>query len=249
VTFKLPKVTDISVKVNGRRIKGSYSIILGNLVVYYRGRTSSIRKPETDLDAVASQVLEELIRQTRAETEAAPNDLPPHIRAAAAKCVEDFEEDRRIRRLIDSFGPSIVGSDAHMQVSWLCLNVLTPVVPAWKSVCDDDAPEQILAELRGGMSDPSRAVGWERAERPLVGRRNGIPIGDCNACWIEPIARGVAGCANYLRTANVASAVTAIQEAWTAYNEGCWPQSEQRTFEKWFVDVALVYACRARPAP
>lgn len=216
--------------------------MLGNLVVYFRGRTSSIRKLTEDVNRVALQLLTELIHRTLAETKAAANDLPSQIQSAALECVEDFEDRGRIHTLIEAFGAQEVGSHAHRQVSWLCLNVLDPVVPAWKTICDDDAPEQILAELRAWMVDSTRAVDWNRARRQLVGTQGGVRIQDCNACWIEPIARGVAGCANYLHTANIDSAVTTVEDSWAASTEGCWPQSEERTFEKWFVDVAVVNA-------
>ncbi len=51
--FKLPEVTDIETEVDGRAVSGSYSVMLGDLVVYYRGHTSSRRKPAAGIREVA----------------------------------------------------------------------------------------------------------------------------------------------------------------------------------------------------
>lgn len=116
-------------------------------------------------------------------------------------------------------------------------------------MCDDDAPEGILAELRQWLDDRSQPVDWDSAEQPLVARCDGVKIVDCVACRVEPIANALAKCAGYLRTANIDSAVRTISDAWGAHAEGCWPEDEERPYEQWFVEVALPRAYQRKGLP
>jgi len=248
MTFKLPEVTDIEADVDGRRVTGAYSVMLGDLVVYYNGHTSSIRKPTRNMRELAIEMLQELARKNYIGIESVPSELPQHIREAAVKYANCPDDDELIRELIVSFGPSTVGSDVHVQVSWLCVNAVQPIAPFWKAMCDDDTPEQTLLKLRRWMNDRAQPVDWELARRTLVGYRDGRRIEDCDACRVEPIAKALASCADYLHTAHLESAVETILEAWGAYSEGCWPESEERPFERWAVEVAIPNAYHSRPA-
>ncbi|HEY0076867.1 MAG TPA: hypothetical protein VGB77_22475, partial [Abditibacteriaceae bacterium] len=132
------------------------------------------------------------------------------------------------------------------QICWLCINALQPIVPCWKAICDDDAAQQMLDELQRWLNDHSSPINWKMARRPLVARRDGIKIVDCDACRVEPIANALAHCADYLRTANPDSAAKVILEVWGAHAEGCWPEDEDRSYEQWFIEVALpnAYQCQ-----
>ena len=245
--FSLPKVTDLEISVDGRTVTGAYSVVLGDLVVYYNGHTASVRKPETNVYETAMQMLQDLVRQNYIEIDRVPGELPEPIRKAAVEYVNSFDEDAPIRELIKAFGQADIGSQVHTQVSWLCINALQPIVPFWKAICDDDAPQQLLAELLRWMNDRSYRINWETARQPLIARRDGLKIVDCDACRVEPIANALAHCAAYLQTANSDSAVKVILEAWGAHAEGCWSEDETRPYEQWFIEVALpnAYQCRA----
>jgi hypothetical protein len=247
--FSLPKVTGIEISVDGRTVTGAYSLVLGNLVVYYNGRTSSVRKPETNMHETAIEMLQDLVRQNYIEISKVPPELPEPIRIAAAEYVNSFDDDEPIRELIKAFGQATINSHVHTQISRLCINALQPIVPCWKAICDDDAAQQMLAELQRWLNDRSYPINWETARRPLVARRDGIKIVDCDACRVEPIATALAHCADYLQTANTDSAVKVILEAWGAHAEGCWPEDEDRSYEQWFIEVALpnAYHCGSSP--
>ena len=244
--FSLPEVTDIEIAMDGRTVAGAYSVMLGNLVVYYNGRTSSVSKPESNVHETAIQMLQDLVRQNYIEINRVPSELPEPIRQAAAAYVNSFDDDEPIRELLNAFGQSDSGSHVHTQVCWLCINALQPIVPCWKTICDDDAAQQILAELQRWLKDRSYLINWEAARQPLVARRGGIKIEDCDACRVEPIANALAHCADYLQTAHTDSAVKVILEAWGAHAEGCWPADEERPYEQWFIEVALpkAYQCQ-----
>jgi hypothetical protein len=246
MTYGLPESFDIETEIDGRCFDGAYSIVFGDLVVYYNGHTSSARKPQTNTREIAIRMLQELVRVHYVEIDLIPSDLPERIRNAAFEYVNSFDDDEPIRKLIQAFGESTVGSEVHTQISWLCVNALQPIVPFWKAMCDDDGPERTLADLRLWLKDRSHSVDWESARQPALALCDGIKIEDCDACRAEPIAKAVANCADYLQTADTDAAVKTILHAWGAHAEGCWPQDEERPFERWFVEVALPNALRCR---
>ncbi|HEY0076347.1 MAG TPA: hypothetical protein VGB77_19770, partial [Abditibacteriaceae bacterium] len=102
--FSLPEVTDIEIAFDGRKVTGAYSVVLGDLVVYYNGRTLSIRKPETNMHETAIEMLQDLVRQNYIEISRVPGELPEPIRKAAAEYVNSFDDDEPIRELIKAFG-------------------------------------------------------------------------------------------------------------------------------------------------
>src|SRR5687768_9341442 len=120
--FLLPKVTNIETSVGGRLVAGAYSVMLGDLVVYYNGHTSSVRKPETDVHETAIQMLQHLVRQNYIEISGVPTELPEPIRKAATEYVNSFDDEEPIRELIQAFGQSNLNAHVHTQVSWLCIN-------------------------------------------------------------------------------------------------------------------------------
>jgi len=245
MTFKLPEVFDIYTKVDGRRVKGSYAFVLG-LTVYYKGDAETVPKPEReeDVPVVAKQVLQQLVKKRNAEFGCVPEDLPAAIRQAATGYLDSFDDEDQIRALVSSFGVIEVGSDAHQQVSCLVLNALIPIVPCWEELCDDNAPVETHNKLMAWISDRLESIDWETAEQVVVAKRNGERIGDCDACRVEPIARAVAACAKFIRGADISDAVDAISNADYAHSEGCWPNQEKRSFQRWLVENALPKAYR-----
>ncbi|MGV3484772.1 MAG: hypothetical protein ACO1RT_10170 [Planctomycetaceae bacterium] len=245
MAFKLPEVFDVYTKVDGRRVKGSYAFVLG-LTVYYKGDAENVRRPEReeDVPVVARQVLEGLVRKRKAQTGAAPDNLPAPVRRAATAYLDSFDDDMAVRRLVSSFGDFQTNPESHDQVSCLLLNALVPIVPCWADLCDDRAPVETHRRLKEWYIDRARPVDWEDAEKIAVGRRNGEVISDCDACRVEPVARAVAACAKFIHKADVSNAVDAICNADYAHAEGCWPRQEERSFQRWLVEEAVPKACR-----
>lgn len=247
MTLEIPDFTDIEVEIDGRRFRGAYSVMLGDLVVYYNGHTSSVRKPVANLHEVAVDLLRELVRENHVDKSSLPSELPQAIRDAAIAYVNGFDDDTLIRDLIESFGPAPVGSVAHAQVSRLCLDALRPIVPFWKFMCDDFGPERTVWELNQWLRDRSFRIDWELARRPFICYRDGQRVQDCDACRVEPIAQAVTHCADYLQTGKMESAVATLAQACAAYDEGCSPEGEERSFEQWLVEDVLLNAYRFKP--
>jgi hypothetical protein len=247
MTLEIPDFTDIEVEIDGRQFRGAYSVMLGDLVVYYNGHTSSVRKPTTNLREVAVDLLRELVREHHVDISSLSSELPQAIRDAALAYVNGFDDDTLIRDLIESFGSAPAGSVAHSHVSRLCLEALQPIVPFWKFMCDDEGPVQIVGELNRWITDRSFRIDWESARRPFICYRDGQRVQDCDACRVEPIAQAVAHCADYLQTGNMDSAVATLAQACAAYDEGCSPEGEERSFEQWLVEEVLLKAYRFKP--
>lgn len=246
--FELPETIDIEQEIDGRRFEGAYSFMLGDMVVYYNGHTKSVRKPDADTQKVALDMLRQLVQENYVGMGSIPRDLPQRMREAALEYVNSFDDEEPIRALVESFGEASVGSHTHTQLSWLCVNAVQPIVPFWKFMCDDDTPERTLDDLAQWLCNRAHSVDWESARQPAVARRDGLKIVDCDACRAEPIAKAVAHCANYLQNGQIESAVETIFEAWGAHSEGCWPEDEQRPYERWLVEFALPNAFQCKPA-
>lgn len=243
--FKLPEVFDIWTTVDGRRAKGSYARVLG-LTVYYRGDAEAVPWPEReeDVPVVARKVLEKLVRERHAKAGSAPRDLPAPVHQAAAEYLDCDDEVKAIEKLVRSFGDLELGTEAHEQVACLLLNTLSPIVIFWEFLCDDDLPMETLRSLKAWYVDRSHEVDWKLARQAAEARRDGEIIVDCDACRAEPIATSVAACASFLHGDGAEHAVEAICHADDAQSEGCWPESEERSFQRWLVEVALPKSCR-----
>jgi hypothetical protein len=235
VSFQLPDVHDIAIDVVGRTFDGSWSIVLGEMVVYYNGHTSGVENPEENHDEIARGLLRELVREHYVPLEAIAADLPAAIREAAHLYINNLDDEDSSEILVDAFGDAEPGSAAHRQLSWLCVNALTPIVPFWKLMCDSDGPEQTLAALRRWLDDPATPVDWSAAGRPEVALRDGEVVADCDACRLEPTAAAVAATATYLQSADASLAVAALDDACCAWSEGCHPEEKSQRFETWLV--------------
>jgi hypothetical protein len=233
MSFRLPDVHDIAVVVDGRTFEGSWSIVLGQLVVYYNGHASGVENPHEAHDEVAREVLRELVREHYVPLEAIAADLPAVIREAAYVYVNNLDEEDSAAGLVAAFGDTEPGSTTHRQLSRLCVNALTPIVPFWKLMCDTNGPEQTLDNLRSWLEDPAMPVDWEAACRPEVALRDGEVVGDCDACRLEPIATAVAATAEYLQFADAPAAVAALDHASFAWSEGCHLEENLQRFERW----------------
>lgn len=245
MAFKLPEVFDIYTTVDDKRVKGAYAFVLG-LTVYYKGDAENVPKPEREEDVpiIARQLLEELVRKRNAKCGSVPDGLPASVRRAAAAYLDSFDDEKAVRRLISSFGDCRAGSESHDQVSCLLLNALVPIAPCWTELCDDRVPVETHEQLMEWFVDRNRAVHWDIVERVAVARRNGQVIADCDACRAEPIARAVAACAKFIHHAEISHAVEAVSYADGAHAEGCWPNQEERSFQRWLVEMALPKAYR-----
>lgn len=240
--FRLPEVHDIAVDVDGRTFDGAWSIVLGQLVVYYNGHSSGVENPQYGHDEIARGMLLELIREHYVPLEAIAADLPPMIREAAHVYINNLDGEDSAEVLVAAFGDAEPGSPAHRRLSWLCVNAITPIVPYWKLMCDSDGPEQTLGTLRRWLDDPATPVDWEAACRPEVALRDGEVVGDCDACRLEPTADAVAAAAGYLRSADASLAVAALDDASCAWSEGCHPEENSGRFESWLVLSVLPQA-------
>ena len=243
--FKLPEVFDIWTTVDGRRAKGSYARVLG-LTVYYRGDAEAVPWPEReeDVPVVARKILEKLVRERNAKAGSAPRDLPAPVYQAAAVYLDCDDEVKAVEKLVRSFGDLELGTEGHEQVACLLLNTLSPIVIFWEFLCDDDLPMETLRSLKAWYVDRAHEVDWKLARQAAEARRDGEIIVDCDACRAEPIASAVASCASFLHGDGVEHAVEAICQADYAQSEGCWPASEERSFQRWLVEVALSKSCR-----
>lgn len=242
--FKLPEVIDIKTEVDGRRICGAYSVILGHLIVYYKGDGQTGPPPGADRHEVAVRMLQEIVRRRDAKRATVSPMLPPEVRLAAKRYADSFEDEQAVRELVLSFGQPVVGSKAHARVSHLLVNSLTLVVPFWTELCDDDAPVAAHRELAGWLADRARPVDWAATRRIAVARRDGLVIRDCDICRARPIAEAVACTAGFLQDGVIDAAVEAISLLDIAADEGCWPRAETRSFQRWLVETALPPAYR-----
>ena len=242
MAIELPEVFEFEMDVDGRRVRGSYAFMLG-LTVYYKGDARNARQPARaeDVLPIAQRLLAQMVRDRAAETPVPDPRLPAEVRRAAEAYLDadPFDDEEAIRRLIASLGETTPGSAAHRRVGRLLLAALSPILPAWRHMCDGEAPIAIHAALRAWFDDPSRPVDWAAAQTPVTPMHDGRPVEDCDICRARPIAQAVAACAAFLYTGEQAAAVTALAQASLAASEGCWPAEEKRSFEQWLIAEAL----------
>lgn len=245
--FKLPETHNISVEIEGQRFDGCWYDLRGEVNVIYNGYGASTYDRETNANDVALAMLCTLVQKHYIKLESIPARLPQRIRLAAHDYVNASDEESAAQALVASFGDSIAGALVHKQLSWLCVNGTSMVVPAWKYMCDGNAAEETLNDLRTWLQDPAHSVDWASAVTPAVGRRGGVPVGDCDACRLEPIADAVASTARYLRSADPVDATAGLLSARYAYDEGCHSDEAPDRFEKWLVFEVLEAALDCRP--
>lgn len=243
--FKLPDIHQISVDVAGERFEGSWYIILSNMVVNYNGYTSKTPKRSSDADEVAVRMLRDLVEKHYVQLESIPTSIPQAIRLAAHQYMNSPEEDTD--GFVASFGESGIGSAVHKQLSWLCVNALSMIVPAWKHMCDGNAAEDTYINLRQWLQDSSHPVDWPVATTPAIAKRNGIRVGDCDVCRLEPIADAVASAARYLQSGQPDDATASLLSASDAYDEGCHSRDAPDRFGKWLVFDVLQASLDCRP--
>lgn len=233
--FKLPDIHEINVLVDGQRFDGCWYIILNEMIVWYNGYTASTHQRKTDADEVAVTLLGELVTKHHVPLEAIPSTLPHAMRLAAHSYVNSFDDEDTTAELVSSFDVAVIGSAGHQQLSWLCVNALSMVVPAWKQMCDGNAAEDTFNNLRQWLHHPRHAVDWQAAVTPAVALRNGVRIGDCDACRLEPIADAVTSTARYLQSAQPADATATLLSVEGAYSEGCHSPAAPDRFVTWLV--------------
>lgn len=249
MTFMLPEVHDIRVEFDGQCFDGSWYIILGDMIVNYNGYTASTRERKADANEVAVEMLGKLVETHYKRLESIPANIPQPIRLAAHHYVNASDDESAAQDLVASFGESIVGSIVHKQLSWLCINCISTIVPVWKFMCDGNAVEETFNDLRRWLRDPMHPVDWKTAVKPAVGRRDGVQVGDCDACRLEPTADAVASTARYLQSAAQADATAALLSASYAYDEGCHAEDAPDDFKNWLVFDVLPAAFDCKPVP
>lgn len=245
--FALPTIHDIAIDIDGRRFEGSWYVTMNDMIVNYNGHTASTAERATSANEIALDMLGDLVRDHYVDLKSIPSHLPPAVRQAAHYYLNSLDDDQTVNELVASFGQSTVASQVHRQLSWLCVNALGMIVPFWKLMCDNDAPEQTFRGLRQWLDDPSHPVDWSTARRPSVAMRDGVKVSDCDSCRLEPTADAVAQTADYLQTADASSVVAALLFAAGAYDEGCHSPDTPDRFEKWLVFGALLPACQCKP--
>jgi len=245
--FRLPEIHQIGLDVDGERFDGSWYVVLDQMVVNYNGHTASTGQQERNADQVATRMLADLVRTHYVRLDSVPAGIPESIRLAAQRYANESLEESATANLVASFGRSSIGSHTHQQVSWLCVNGISMIVPAWKQMCDGNAAEETFTNLRQWLLDPRHAVDWETVTTPAIALRDGVPIGDCDACRLEPTAEAVAHTARYLKVADAADATAALLSASYAYNEGCHAPDAPDRFGKWLVWNVLESAVECKP--
>ena len=245
--FKLPDVHEISVDVDGQRFDGSWYIILNDMVVNYNGYTASTAERKAGADEVAVRLLRDLVEKHYTRLESISAAIPHAIRLAAHRYVNSPDEDSGAADFVASFGDSVKESAIHQQLSWLCVNALWMIVPAWKHMCDGNAAEDTFNNLRQWLQDPTHTVDWPTATTPAIALRNGVRVGDCDACRLEPTADAAAHAARYLQSAHSVDAAATLLSASYAYDEGCHSIDAPDRFEKWLVFEALQTSLQCRP--
>lgn len=249
--LKLPPNQELRIEVDGEVFHGSWYIILDRMVVNYSRYTTSTHEFQTNAAAVVERMLRELVEKHYTRLGSIPSAIPQTIRLAAHRYVNrlinSVDEDEATADLVASFGESVTGSAAHRQLSWLCVNSISMIVPAWKFMCDGNAPEETFNTLRNWLQNPEQVVDWSAAMTPVIPLRKGARIDDCHACRLEPTADAVASTARYLRSADIADAIAALCAACYAYDEGCHSSDAPERFEKWLVFDVLSTALACQP--
>ncbi len=245
--FKLPDIHELSVDVDGELFVGSWYIILNDMVVNYNGFTASTPERTTDGDDVAVSMLRDLIAKHYARLESIPTEIPHAIRLAAHRYINSLDEETAVSDFVASFGESETEAAIRQQLSWLCVNALSMIVPAWKHRCDGNAAEDTFNDLQQWLQDPMHRVDWQTVTIPAVALRNGNRVGDCDACRLEPIADAVANAARYLRSAGTANVTACLLSASYAYAEACHSRDTPDRFEEWLVFEALQPSLESKP--
>lgn len=245
--FQLPDVHEISIDVDGKRFDGSWYIIWNRMIVNYNGYTASIPELTTDANEVAERMLRDLVTKHYIPLELIPETIPLAIRVAAVQYINSAEEDVAGAEFVASFGESVPASEVHQQLSWLCVNALSMIVPAWKYMCDSNTAEDTFNSLQQWLQDPSHRVDWQAATTPAIALRDGVRVGDCDACRLEPTADAVANAARYLQSAEPAHATNCLLSANEAYGEGCHSRDAPDRFPKWLVFDVLPTSLERRP--
>lgn len=271
--YKLPPLPNLSdsdipgriqLEYDGRILYGRYGVesclAYNALRVTYNGYSKSEIFSNhadifrIDISKVVMRLFRELLRDNYIFLEQIHTGLPPAVREAAFRYVNEIEDDLPDDDdyclsdvLVESFGDQPIGSLAHQHVSWLCLNVLKSVIPPWAEACDHPTAEAIFNILLNYLRDGAKVDNWSDLFIAPIPKRNGYRIGDCEAGMLESIADGIANTAKYLRHGqpHVASAV--LDHAWVAQDEGAWLHDRKSmSFDQWVVLVALpaAFDCR-----
>ncbi len=230
--FKLPESQQITLEIEGERHEGSYYFLFGQMVVNFRGSTSSCVTPEGQPHAVAGQMFRDLVKKHHVSLSEIPTKWPENVRQAAYAYVNSDDDESSLDDLIKSFGEPKPGSPAFRQIAYLCLMALEVVVPAWKEICDGNELEETTTELWKRLKDPDHEIDWRAACSPKPALRHGQQIEDCDACRAEPLADAVASTASFLRTGNISNACDALASASAAHDEGCHPDDEFDSFQR-----------------
>jgi len=245
---------DLSLEFDGRTLRGQYQVwnypAHRELRVYYNGYSDAavLTADDADLSKLAMELFGKVVRQNYMPLGRISADLPARVREAAYRYANDIEDDLPddpddpdyllSHVLVESFGDQPVGSVPHQQVSWLSLNVLKAVVPAWTRLCDQPTAQTTLDRLIDCVRGGAPIDDWDDLCRPPTATRNGYRIVDCDACRVEPIADGLAHAAKYIRRGGPRLAGDVIFDAWCAQDEGAW-RHETMPFSHWVVLVAL----------
>jgi hypothetical protein len=248
---------NIQFEIDGRVLRGTYRVqYYPNyriLNVYYKGKSASeTLVDDAAISQVATRLFEQLVVTHYVKYEQIHSALPNSIRKAAFLFVNDLKDestknqDRKPwQTLVYSFGEQSVGTIEHKRVSWLCLNVLKCVIPAWKAECDDDVVGRRYNQLIHHLRDGIPINNWDELCSKSIPTREGSPIRDCIACMVGPIATGAANAAKYISKADIQAGSEVIFDVWNSQTEGAW-RHKNYSYNKWVVHVALpaAFACR-----
>ncbi len=247
---------DISIEIGGERFEGCWYIVLGDMVVYYDGQTAKTPLSKANVADTPWRMLRELVEKYYTRLDSISLTIPQAVRLSARELVNTGfrlgnarREEAVTAKFVMSFGESVAGSLVHQQLSWLCINAVSLIVPAWKHLCDGNAAEETFESLRRWLQDPTQTVDWSSAVQPAVALRAGIRVGDCDTCRLELIADAVASSARYLQSADSAEATATLLSATWAYEEGCHPQDAPERFEKRLIHEVLPAAIECQPLP
>ena len=240
---------DISVEIDGKRFNGAWSDVMGEMVVYYNGFTASTYPVPEEPDTIAKELLADLVREHYCDLESLPKSIPEAIRVSAHELLNaDMDEDfEAIEDLVHSFGDSPNDSLANQRLAWLCVNSLSMIVLSWKHMCDDDLAEPAHAKLVQKLLDATIQVDLDSMTTPIIAKRNGVPVADCDECRLRPTAEAIASTATFLQTGKYSAAINAIWSAYNAYEEGCHLADAPETFSEWLVQDVLQPSLECRP--
>ena len=240
---------DISIEIDGERFRGAWSNLMGEMVVYYRGFTASTYPVPEEPDTMAKEMLASLVREHDVDLDALPNSIPEAIRVAAHEFMNaDMDEEcEAIEDLVHAFGESPIDSLPHQQLAWMCVNALSMIVPSWKHMCDDDVAEPAHAKLVQKLLDADIQIDLSSMSTPLIAKRNGIPVADCDECRLRPTAEAIAKTAAFMQTGESNAAIDALSSAYDAYEEGCHIDEAPERFSEWLALEVLQPSLECKP--